>query len=110
MLELAILLTVGYLGGRSRRVVWIFLISAVVLVATPIYLVQEREVVGVIAVISLTLLAIVAVQLGALTGLLVSRRSVPVPFRKLSFRLSQPVRHGTPRANRSPCWQPPKPR
>lgn len=73
MLELAILLTVGFLGGCSRRVAWIFLSSVVVLLITPIYLVQYREIVSPLPVILLTLLAVMTVQLGSLTGLLVLR-------------------------------------
>ncbi|WDZ80821.1 hypothetical protein PWG15_23975 (plasmid) [Ensifer adhaerens] len=71
MLELAILLTVGFFGGCFRRVAWIFLSSVVVLLSAPIYLVQYREIVSVLPVILLTLLAIMTVQLGSLTGFLV---------------------------------------
>ncbi|MEI2302416.1 hypothetical protein [Ensifer sp. MJa1] len=71
MLELAILLTIGFLGGCFRRVAWIFLASILVLFVSPIYLVHYREIDGVLAVILLTLLAVMTVQLGSLTGLLV---------------------------------------
>lgn len=74
MLELAILLTVGFFGGCFRRVAWIFLSSVVVLLIAPIYLVQYREIGSVLAMILLTLLAVMTVQLGSLTGLLVLRR------------------------------------
>lgn len=73
MFEFATLLTIGFLGGCFGRVAWIFLSSIVVLFITPIYLVLQRGIDGVFAVVFLTLLAIMTVQLGSVTGLLVLR-------------------------------------
>lgn len=89
MLELAILLTFGFLGGCFRRVAWIFLSSIVVLLVTPIYLVQYREVVSALPVILLTLLAVMTVQLGSVTGLLVLR-----PRRKMRRQAAEMVDGG----------------
>lgn len=73
MFEFATLLTIGFLGGCFGRVVWIFLSSIVVLLITPVYLVLQRGIDGVFAVILLSLLAVMTVQLGSVTGLLVLR-------------------------------------
>lgn len=70
MLELSILLTVGYLGGCFLRTAWIFLSSVFVLVASPVYLVEEMGIGSPVALICLTLIAIAAVQSGSLTALL----------------------------------------
>ena len=73
MFEFATLLTIGFLGGCFGRVVWIFLSSIVVLLITPIYLMLQHGIDGVSAVIFLSLLAVMTVQLGSVTGLLVLR-------------------------------------
>lgn len=70
MLELAVLLTIGYLGGRFRHVAWIFLSSGVVLVGAPVYLTKQLGIVSPLALVFLTLLAVATIQAGALTGLL----------------------------------------
>ncbi|MBD9373707.1 hypothetical protein IB238_13855 [Rhizobium sp. ARZ01] len=70
MLELTVLLTVGYLGGRFRHVAWIFLSSGFVLVGTPVYLTKQLGIASPPALILLTLLAVATIQLGSLIGLL----------------------------------------
>ena len=70
VLELAVLLTIGYLGGRFQSVAWIFLSSALVLVTAPFYLVERMGIASPLALVCLTLIAIAAIQSGSLTGLL----------------------------------------
>lgn len=79
MLEFASLLTIGFLGGCFRRLAWLFVSSVAVLLIAPFYLVSYREIASVPAVIILTLLAVMTVQLGSLTGFLAqrSRRKTP---------------------------------
>jgi hypothetical protein len=70
VLELAVLLTIGYLGGCFRHIAWIFLSSGLVLVGAPVYLMVQLGIVSPLALILLTFVAIATIQSGSLTGLL----------------------------------------
>lgn len=70
MLELAVLLTIGYLGGCFRHIAWIFLSSGLVLVGAPVYLMEQLGIISPPALVFLTLVAVAAIQSGSLTGLL----------------------------------------
>jgi len=70
VLEFAVLLTIGYLGGCFRHIAWIFLSSGLVLVGAPVYLMEQLGIISPPALVFLTLVAVAAIQSGSLTGLL----------------------------------------
>ncbi len=70
MLELAVLLTIGYLGGCFRHIAWIFLSSGLVLVGAPVYLTEQLGIDSPLALIFLTFVAVATIQSGSLTALL----------------------------------------
>lgn len=73
MLELAVLLTIGYLGGCFRHLAWLFLASVLALFGAPIYLVGQMGIASPFALVCLTLMAIATIQSGSLIGLLKAR-------------------------------------
>ncbi|MCG5478996.1 hypothetical protein [Sinorhizobium alkalisoli] len=73
MVELAVLLTIGYLGGCFGHLAWLFLSSVLVLFGAPIYLVGQMGIASPFLLICLTLMAIATIQSGSLTGLLKAR-------------------------------------
>jgi len=70
MFELAALLTIGYVGGCFGRVAWLFLSSSVVMIGAPLYLASQMGVLNPLALVLMSLMAIAAIELGSLAGLL----------------------------------------